>query len=112
MMKLSAGKSAQALVLASAFVIVFLIAAQAKPSPYIEPRNALPDFHADITTLSFNEAAPLPAAKRAASRETVGIGSSAEERALFEAPVAETPAGRCTARSIVFAKITLASACY
>lgn len=107
-------KSAHLLVLASAFLVAFRIVAQATPSPYIEPLRALPDFHEDITTLTFNEAAPLATKKKPAQSETVGIGASEEERALFDARPDRTnkPAGRCSVRSIVFAKITLASACY
>ena len=118
---LTVKRGAHLVVLASAFTVALLIVAQAKPSLYIEPPRALPDFHADITTMSFNGAAPLTNNKPSA-RETVGIGASAEERALFEAPDTHEsanespqqsePAGRCTARSIVFAKMTLASACY
>lgn len=111
---LTARKGAHLFVLTSAFVVAFLIVAQAMPSPYVEPPAALPDFHEDITTLSYNEAAPLTSAKKPAQRETVGIGASEEERDLFEArPVpAHEPAGRCSVRSIVFEKITLAQACY
>lgn len=110
-------KGAHLFVLASAFTVALLIVAQAKPSPYREPAHPLPDFHSDITTLSYNEAAPLTNNK-SSRRETVGIGASPEERALFEGTAPQEslhgskPAGRCTARSIVFAKMTLASACY
>ena len=62
---MTARKGAHLLVLTSAFLVAFLIVAQAKPSPYVEPRNALPDFHEDITTLSYNEAAPLTASNKA-----------------------------------------------
>lgn len=115
---LAVKNGAQLVVLTSAFVIAFLLVAQAKPSPYTAPVGMLPDFHEGITTLSFNEAAPLKttrsAERKPAQKETVGIGASAEERALFEArPVSKNePAGRCSVQAIVFAKITLASACY
>ena len=111
---MSAGKSAHLAVLTAAFLAAFLIVAQAMPSPYVEPASALPDFHEDITTLSYNEAAPLTSSKKPAQSETVGIGASGEERALFEARpgLAHEPAGRCSVRSIIFEKITLASACY
>ncbi|HZL31729.1 MAG TPA: hypothetical protein VFC54_11820 [Pseudolabrys sp.] len=81
-------------VLASAMLAVLLIAAQAKPSPYELPRAPMsPDFTAI--------AAPPSAVS--------------DERAYFQAPAAAgtaNRAGRCTVHAVVFAKISLAQACY
>jgi hypothetical protein len=113
---LNVKKVAPAFLLGSALLAVFLVAANAMPSPYAERSNVLPDFNSDITTLAIKESsaenAMLPR-QAAQQSETTGIGTTAEERALFEAPrVQHKTAPRCSVNSIVFAKITLAQACF
>lgn len=111
-------KFAHMFVLASALLAVFLVAANAMPSPYAQPVRVSPDFNSEITTLAIQDKATdktrAVSKQETAQSETVGIGSTAEERALFETPREEPTqrAPRCSVNSIVFAKITLAQACF
>jgi hypothetical protein len=100
-------KSAHIVVLALAMLTVFLVAASAKPSLYeVPPVSALPDFNVGIIALT---------AKNNAQDATYDAAPSAaqNERMYFQAPPTRgEQAGRCSIRAIVFAKITLAQACF
>jgi hypothetical protein len=99
-------KSAHVIVLALAALAVCPVAANAKPSPYEVPQiSALPDVNTDITALSARNNAQDPAYDAAPT-------AAQNERAYFHAPPPAEQGGRCSIRAIVFAKITLAQACF
>lgn len=86
-------KAANLAVLAAAMVVVLLISAQAKPSPYEPPQSRVARDIAALATTPFDVAS---------------------ERAYFQAPrpASAQRALPCTVDIVVFEKTRLAQACY
>lgn len=69
-------------------------AAQAKLTPFDGTREARPSAEPDVVSLY------------------TGPAAAEMERSYFNAPQASNGPGRCTVSTLVFAKVTLAQACY